>query len=260
MRKTRANESGWSVFFAGTFILLGASCAAGNEPAGGTGDEEEQWGGSGGSSSSGMGGSGESSNSASSSSGSSCGTPEVCNGKDDDCDGFIDNDVTTNGDACDTGQMGLCGVGVLDCQDGKSVCVEKNTPQVEICDGYDNDCNGKVDDGNPGGGDTCMTGLPGPCALGVVTCADGVFKCEQQNQAVVEVCGDMTDNDCNGTVDNGCGGMGGMCSHSPCTPGGPLATDCEPCVTVICNIDSYCCTTQWDLTCYTKALDMCPGC
>lgn len=260
MGNARTNGWGWVSFWGSAFILVGASCATGNETGGGKGDDEEPWGGGGGSSSSGMGGSGESSNSASSSSGASCGMPEVCNGKDDDCDGFIDNDIATNGDPCDTGLMGLCGVGALDCQNGKPICVEKNTPNAEMCDGYDNDCNGEVDDGNPGGGDACMTGMPGNCSLGMITCVQGTFQCAPVNEPIAEVCGDMTDNDCDGTIDNGCGGMGGMCSHSPCTPGGPLASSCAPCVMEICNIDSYCCTTQWDLTCYAKALDMCPGC
>ena len=260
MSNTGTKEWRWAGFFAVSFIWVGASCAAGEVPVGGSNDDEEQWGSSGGSSSSGMGGSSSSSTSGSSSSGSGCGTPEVCNGKDDDCDGFVDNDVTTNGDVCDTGSMGVCGVGSLDCQDGKPICVEKNKPQPEMCDGYDNDCNGKVDDNAPGGGDACMTGMAGPCSLGEVTCVDGVFQCLALNQPVPETCGDMTDNDCNGTIDNGCNGMGGSCSHSPCSAGAALAPDCAPCVTVICNIDSFCCDTLWDLTCSSKAADMCPGC
>jgi hypothetical protein len=50
-------------------------------------------------------------------------TQEICNNKDDDCDGQTDEDLQN------------CG-----CTGGKA-------PTSEICDGIDNDCNGKIDDG-----------------------------------------------------------------------------------------------------------------
>ena len=242
----------------GTLVIVDAGCAAGNEPTLGEGGDDGTWGGV--STSSGMGGAGGiSSSSASSSSGKPCSGPEICNGKDDDCNGAVDDNVTDNGNPCDTGLAGVCGVGASDCQNGSPVCKKTNIVQPEVCDNLDNDCNGQVDDGNPGGGDTCMTGMPGLCASGVLTCMMGAFVCAPVNQAGAEVCGDSVDNDCNGAVDDGCG-MGGACSHDPCLPGGPLASNCAPCVTVICAMDSSCCATQWDLTCVTKALDMCPGC
>lgn len=240
------------------FIGVLAGCATGNEPVLGDGEEEEPWG-AGGSGSSGMGGMGGAASSTSSS-GGPCSGPELCNGKDDNCNGLIDDDVEAVGNPCNTGGMGVCGVGTVACFNGTPSCVVMNQPMAEVCDNLDNDCNGMVDEGNPGGGDTCMTGLPGPCGLGVLTCMAGAFACAQQTQAVVEICGDNVDNDCNGVVDNGCGGMGGSCPHSPCVPGGPLSPSCAPCVMDICTIDPVCCMSAWDLTCYTKALDMCPGC
>lgn len=244
----------------GIYLMAMTSCAIGNEPVlGGDGGDDGQWG-TGGSNTSGMGGAPGSSSSSASSSGSGCNGPELCNGLDDNCNGLIDDEVAAVGNPCSTGLVGVCGVGAVDCQEGKPLCVETNSPMPEVCDNLDNDCNGTVDDGNPGGGDPCTTGLPGVCAEGVLTCMAGAFACAQKTQPMPEVCGDMLDNDCNGAVDNNCGGMGGPCAHDPCVPGGPLAKDCAPCVTTICNIDAFCCTSMWDLTCYTKALDMCPGC
>lgn len=253
---------GWSgvgcIF--GFYMIVMTSCAVGNEPIPGGAGGDDEWG-TGSSNASGMGGAnGSSSSSSSSSSGAGCNGPELCNGQDDDCNGLIDDDVAIVGNPCNTGLMGVCGIGAVDCQEGKPLCVETNGSMPEVCDNLDNDCNGTIDDGNPGGGDPCVTGVPGACAEGVLTCMAGAYGCAQKNQSKPEVCGDMIDNDCNGVVDNNCGGMGGPCVHSPCVPGGPLAKDCAPCVTTICNIDAYCCTTTWDLTCYTKALDMCPGC
>lgn len=40
---------------------------------------------------------------------------------------------------------------------------------------------------------------------------------------------------------------GGACAHSPCVGGGPLAINCDPCVTYICTlVDPTCCQNIWD--------------
>jgi hypothetical protein len=47
----------------------------------------------------------------------------------------------------------------------------------ETCNGIDDDCNGLVDEGNPGGGLACNTGLTGACALGTTVCSNGAISC-----------------------------------------------------------------------------------
>jgi hypothetical protein len=69
------------------------------------------------------------------------GSPEVCNGKDDDGNGLVD-DVPPI----------VCGVGacrreVPGCVDGKAPVCEAGAPSAEVCNGLDDDCNGAVDDG-----------------------------------------------------------------------------------------------------------------
>lgn len=129
---------------------------------------------------------------------------EACNGVDDDCNGEVD-DVPGVGEACSAG-AGVCAAdGVRACAPalGRVVCsAEPGPPADEICDGFDNDCDGVVDD---------LAGAGAPCEAGVGAClARGVMRCDEAGalscSAVagapgVEVCDDV-DNDCNGVVDD----------------------------------------------------------
>lgn len=70
----------------------------------------------------------------------------------------------------------------------------------EVCDGFDNDCDGDIDEGNPGGGALCGSSV-GECMQGVLTCVDGELICLGEVGPQPEVC-DGLDNDCNGSVDD----------------------------------------------------------
>lgn len=72
---------------------------------------------------------------------------EVCDGKDNDCDGSTDEGNPGGGKACTTNLKGPCKAGVMKCTGGKLVCTPKVSPGVEICDGKDNDCDGETDEG-----------------------------------------------------------------------------------------------------------------
>ncbi len=72
---------------------------------------------------------------------------EVCNGKDDDCDGNIDN-VEGIGKPCQfENKLGICKVGKWVCGKNNKVCQPLFTKKLEICNGKDDDCDGQLDEG-----------------------------------------------------------------------------------------------------------------
>jgi DNA-binding beta-propeller fold protein YncE len=138
-------------------------------------------------------------------------TSELCNGKDDDCDGKIDNIISPPKCA---NQKGVCGNSRKTCDgaNGWTACTPSSygsdyEATEKTCDGKDNDCDGQVDNGLTA---PACANQKGVCAKSRKTCGGtkGWLACGasnfgadyQQNEAKC----DSKDNDCDGRVDEGC--------------------------------------------------------
>ncbi len=164
---------------------------------------------------------------------------EVCDGLDNDCDGEADEELPGSGFRCLVdGQRGICAVGEIRCVEGEERCVAINTATDEVCNLEDDDCDGSVDEDDPGGGAPCIVaGAWGPCREGLLRCESGELTCAQTVFPTEETC-DMTDENCDGLVDNLASGE--SCS---CTDGTriPCGTDEGECVAgeMICTDGAY---------------------
>jgi hypothetical protein len=147
---------------------------------------------------------------------------EACNGKDDNCDGVIDEKLpnlrpfTLDADGDGYGEDGTevmaCAAppGMVD-RGGDCAPFDpsKFPGAVELCNGFSDDCDSVPDSAETNFGDTgpawpCLTGRPGRCADGFFQCVPqgtGVARqCEATRTPVREECNHVDDN-CDGRVD-----------------------------------------------------------
>ncbi|MBI4152541.1 hypothetical protein HY495_02415 [Candidatus Woesearchaeota archaeon] len=117
---------------------------------------------------------------------------DICDGKDNDCDGLTDEDEQSIVNSCTGGPLEFCeGVKFSYCTEGELIDEDKCKILFsdETCNGKDDDCNGVIDD-------LVTTACTVGCSSGLEQCVDGKtacmidytdpFCCEVKGEKVVE--------------------------------------------------------------------------
>ncbi|HAA56060.1 MAG TPA: hypothetical protein DCE42_14945, partial [Myxococcales bacterium] len=210
---------------------------------------------------------------------------EICDGKDNDCDGQVDNIVYTSdpikkecfGSKPEDAKfldVGVCKRGTSTCTDGAwSACAEHITPTTEVCDDKDNNCDGQTDE-NPK--KLCDEARAKDSTIPVdSTCREGSCKCPEGTFANCGGTCRNTNEDpkhC-GACDNACP-AGANCVSGKCTcPTGQISckdstgkdacfdpkTEREHCgqCDIKCKSGEVCSSGKCDTTCGGTTPDRC---
>jgi hypothetical protein len=136
---------------------------------------------------------------------------EVCDGKDNDCDGDVDETFPNAGAACGgvgNGQsLGLCKAGTLVCVAGVESCSGTTPPQEETCNGQDDDCDDVIDG--------TVVGVPVDCTADATICKPN------------ETCQALSSNPSKKVCATGAKSVGDACNNTFQPPPSGLVSACK---------------------------------
>ena len=173
-----------------------------------------------------------------------------CDGVDIDCDGRLDENHAPAPTQCGVGACARSGA--LLCVQGRVTdsCISPSPAAGELdasCDGVDDDCDGRVDEGHAPTATTCG---PLACATaGTLICAGGVLvnTCVESAVAVSDPTCDGRDDDCDGRTDEDAPITPTTCGLGACVAqgalrcvGGQLVDSCVPLSHSINERDTSC--------------------
>lgn len=143
------------------------------------------------------------------------------------------------GGTCQTGQLGICADGTMQCQSGVLACLPLNQPAPEQCNALDDDCNGVVDEGDlcPSG-EVCDKGTCVPACSGEVGCPPDEV-CNGAGYCVDPACLNVdcptgqkcVSGQCVGPCDGVVCPYGQICLVGACK---------DPCAAITCDADQIC--------------------
>jgi hypothetical protein len=162
-------------------------------------------------------------------------TQELCDALDNDCDGVSDEEVVG---CCTQGDVRSCGSAVGLCTLGEQRCVNEQWDEcdgasavAELCDGEDNDCDGRTDEGTLNVCGDCGP-VPSESCNGVDDDCDG-----RTDEGTLNACGDCgpvpsescngVDDDCDGRTDEGTLNACGDCGPVPSESCNGVDDDCD---------------------------------